>query len=148
MKVKEIMTTELITLSPEMTIKEVAKTLYENGITGAPVVDGEKNVLGIVTENDLVFKKAKLHLPNYIRILDSILYLESPKHTTEELSKIVALKASEIMTKDVVTISPEDSIENLATLIKEKHINPIPVVEEGKLVGIASRADIIKLLTK
>ncbi len=146
MKVKDIMVKKVITLKPEMSIREVAKILFENAITGAPVVDKNKKVLGIITEYDLVYKKAKPHLPSYVMIFDSVLYLENPKRVERELKKILALKASEIMTEKVFTISPEDSIEDLATLIKEKHINPVPVTTNGKLVGIVSRADIVKLL--
>lgn len=148
MKVKDIMTKEVITLKPEMAIKEVAQTLYKNGITGAPVIDEKGKIIGIITEYDLIHKESKVHLPSYIRILDSILYLENPEHTEEDLVKILALEASEIMTREVVTISPESSVEDLATLIKERHINPVPVVRNEKLVGIVSRADIVKILVK
>ncbi len=148
MKVSQIMTKKVVALKPEMPIYEVAKILYKNGVTGAPVINDKKEVLGIVTESDLVFQEAKIHIPKYIQILDSFIYLENPKNVEDELHKILGMTASDVMTQRVFTIAPNASVEEAATMIKEKHINPIPVVKDKKLVGIISRADIVKLLMK
>jgi len=148
MKVSEIMTKKVITFKPETSIYEMANLLYKNGITGAPVVNDKNEVIGIVTESDLVFQEAKIHLPKYIQILDSFIYLENPQKIESELGKILGMTASELMTRRVFTIHPGASVEEAATMIKEKHINPIPVVKNKKLVGIISRADIVKLLAK
>jgi len=148
MKVKEIMTKKVVTVEENTPVSKVAELLFKHGFTGMPVVNKKKKVLGIVTESDLIMQEARLHLPSYLQILDSILYLESPRKMEDELKKILALTAKDLMTTPVYTISPEDSVENLATLIKDKHINPVPVVKGGKLAGIVSRADLVKLLAK
>lgn len=147
MKVSDIMQTEVITVEADTPIKEIANKLIANNLTGMPVVKGDE-VIGLVTEADLIMQKAKLHMPMYIQLLDSALYLEDAAEVEEDLSKMLGLTAKEVMTDQVVTIEADDTVENLATLIEEHHINPIPVTKNNKLVGIASRADIVKLLAR
>lgn len=147
MKVSTIMNKNVITVTGDTKIKDVARVLIRYGFTGVPVVK-KQEVIGIVTEADLIMQKAKIHIPKYIQLLDSYLYLENPAQVEEELHKILGLTAEEIMTKDVVTIQSDAPVEELATLIKEKHINPVPVVKGRRLVGIVSRADIVRLLAR
>lgn len=147
MKVSEIMRKEVVTCEGDTPVKEVAKKIIKNDITGMPVVKGDQ-VIGIVTEADIIMQKAKIHIPNYIQLLDSFLYIEDPGEVEEELKKILGMKASEIMTSSVISIDPDASVSDLATLIEREHINPIPVIKEDKLVGIVSRADIVKLLAR
>lgn len=147
MKVSEIMNKNVITCGEETPVKEAAKKLIENDITGMPVVKG-KEIIGIITEADIIMQRAKLHMPSYIELLNSFLYLEDPSEVEEELKKILATKAGELMTPEVITIHPDSSVSDLATLIEEEHINPIPVVKDDKLVGIVSRADIVRLLAR
>lgn len=141
------MTADVITVEAKTPIPEVAKKLIENHLTGVPVVKGDE-VIGLITEADLIMQKAKIHIPMFIQLLDSALYLEDPAEVEEDLHKTLGVTAEEVMTNQVVTIDAEDTVENLATLIEEHHINPIPVIENNKLVGIVSRADIVKLLTR
>ena len=147
MKISDIMTKDVATAGATTPIKEVAQKLVDNHLTGMPVVKGDE-VIGIITEADLIMQKAKLHMPMYIQLLDSFLYLEDTKEIEEDMHKIMGLTAEEVMTEDVVTMEADDTVENLATLIEEQHINPIPVTQDNKLVGIVSRSDIVKLLTK
>lgn len=147
MKISEIMNKKVLTCSEDTSVKEVAKILVDNHLTGIPVVR-KKELVGIVTEADLIMQKAKLHIPSYIQLLNSFLYLEDPNEVEEELTKILATKAGELMTKDVVTVDPDYSVEDVASLIEEEHINPVPVVKGERLVGIVSRADIVKLLVR
>ena len=147
MKIKEIMTKKVITCKTKTLVKEIAKNLIEHKLTGMPVVEGDK-VIGIVTEADLIMQKARIHIPSYIQLLDSYLYLEDPKEVGVELQKILAMDAKQLMTSEAVTIGPDDTVQDLATLIEREHINPIPVVDNDRLVGIVSRADIVKLLAR
>lgn len=147
MKISEIMTKKVITSKASTPVKEVAQKIIDNNITGMPVVKGDE-VVGIITEADLIMQKAKLHMPMYIQLLDSFLYLEDTKEIDEDLHKMLGLTAEEVMTKEVVTMDADDTVENLATLIEEQHINPIPVIKDNKLVGIVSRSDIVKLLVR
>ena len=147
MKLTKILSKEVITITPETGIKEIAQLMIHHGLTGLPVVEGNK-VVGIVTEGDLILKKAHLHLPAYIQLLDSFLYLESTKEVERDLNKMLGVKAKEIMTKNPVTIELDATVEELADLMHQKHVNPIPVVDDGKLVGIVSRSDLVALIAE
>ena len=147
MRVRDIMTKNVVVVSPDTPVYKVAEELYKNGFTGVPVVEGNQ-VIGIITEADLVMQNTKIPLPTYIGLLDSFLFLENPQKIEEKMHKILGTKAREVMTENVITINPEAKIEDLAALITEKHINPVPVVKNNKLVGIVSRADLVKLLIK
>ncbi len=147
MKVKDIMTEKVIAVSPETSVKEIADILLKKKIGGVPVLDGEK-LVGIVTEEDLIMKNVKLHFPTYIQLLDAVIYLESLKKYEEELRKAVGATAQDVMTRDLVTISPEADIEEAATLMIERNISRLPVVENDKLVGIITRRDILKAISK
>jgi CBS domain-containing protein len=141
---KDIMTTDVITVDPETSVKDAANIMSEHGISGLPVVKDNK-LVGIVTENDLIIKDKKLHFPEYINVLGGIIYLESYKKFEEEFKKFTAVKVKELMTTDVITANPEDSIEDLATIMHQKNINRIPVVDNaGQMIGIVTRNNIVK----
>lgn len=147
MKVKDIMTKEVITVSPDTPVKEIAELMIEKGIGGVPVVE-EERIVGIVTEEDLIMKNVKLHFPTYIQLLDAVIYLESLKKYEEELRRAVGATAKDVMTKEVVTVSPEEELEEAATLMVEKGISRLPVVDNGKLVGIITKRDILRSISK
>jgi len=146
MKVKEVMQTKVITVSIDMEIREIAKILYENNISGVPVVDEAGNLVGIVSEGDLLHKKANPKLPGVVSILGEFIYYAGVKQYEYDLKKLFALKASEIMTPDVFTVGPAAPIEEAASLMVDHEIKRLPVLEDGKIVGIISRMDIMKTL--
>jgi len=148
MKVKEIMATEVVSVGPETKVNEIARLMLERQISGVPVTDDSNAVVGIVTELDMIVRNARLHFPTYIKLLDSTFYLESPQHFGEALRRALGTTAKDIMTQNVITVGPEAEVEDVATLMVEKRVNPIPVVEDGRLVGIVSRTDLIKLLIR
>lgn len=147
MKVKEIMTKDVITVSPDTPVKDIAEIMLKNGIGGIPVVEGDK-VVGIVTEEDLIMKNVKLHFPTYIQLLDAVIYLESLKRYEEDLRRAIGATARDVMSREVITVSPEDSVEDAATLMVEKGISRLPVVENERLVGIITKRDILKSLSR
>ena len=141
---KDIMTTDVVTVDPETSVKEAANIMSEKGISGLPVVQNGE-LVGIVTENDLIIKDKKLHFPEYINVIGGIIYLESYKKFREEFKKFTAVNVEELMTKDVITVSPDDSIEDIATIMHQKNVNRLPVVDNsGQLIGIVTRANIVK----
>ncbi|MFC1686407.1 CBS domain-containing protein [Patescibacteria group bacterium] len=147
MKISKILTKDVVTITPETNIKEIAKLMIKHDLVGIPVVEDGK-IAGIVTEGDLIMKKAHLHLPNYIQLLDSFLYLDNTQEIEKDLKKILAVKAKDIMTKDFVTVKLDSTVEDLASVMHEEHVNPIPVMDNDKMVGIASRADLIALIAE
>ncbi len=141
---KDIMTTDVVTVDPKTSVKEAANIMSEKGISGLPVVQNGE-LVGIVTENDLIIKDKKLHFPEYINVIGGIIYLESYKKFREEFKKFTAVNVEELMTKDVITVSPDDSIEDIATIMHQENVNRLPVVDNsGQLIGIVTRANIVK----
>jgi CBS domain-containing protein len=147
-KAKDIMTSNVVTLKKEMGVKEAAEILLEKGIGGAPVVDDEGNVVGMVTESDLIMEDVKLHFPTFIHLLSGIIYLESIKAFEEKLKKAAAVKVEDVMSKKVISVTEDASIEDIATLMIEKGISRVPVVREGKLVGLVSKRDIVRTIAQ
>ncbi|MCX7710266.1 MAG: CBS domain-containing protein [Clostridia bacterium] len=148
MKAREIMSPEVITIGRETTIEEIAHILSEKNISGVPVVDEGKKVIGMVTQKDLLYKDVEPRFPAVVEILGGLVFLKGVRHYNEELKKLVATKAEDIMTKNVVTVNGDIQVERVAELMIEKDINRIPVVDQGTLVGIISRADIVKYIAK
>lgn len=144
LKAKDIMTKDVITVAPSTTLEELAQILTENKISGCPVVDENKDLIGIVTENDLISQKKRLHIPTIVRLFDAFIMLESPSRLEKELKKMAAVKVDEICAKDVITVNEETPIEDIATIMSEKGVHLIPVVEGSKIKGIIGKIDLIK----
>jgi len=145
-KAQDIMTTKVLTVTPETSVGELARLLTENNINGVPVIDEEDKLLGVVTENDLIFQKKNVHIPTVINILDSVIYLESPDKMKEEMQKITGTSVADIYSRKIRTVSTTTPVAEIATLMAEKNIHTIPVVEGDKLVGIIGKRDIIKTI--
>lgn len=147
MKVREIMTTEVVTVQRDTPVNKIATLMHEHQITGVPVVDDARHVVGIVTELDMIVRNTRLELPAFIQILDlARIQLEMPGHYRNRLRHMLGASAGDMMTEDVVTISPDAEMEDLADLMVKRRVNPVPVVENGVLVGIVSRADLIRMM--
>ena len=147
MLVKDVMTTDVITVSIGDSVETCAKLLQEHNISGLPVLDEAGRVAGVVTEGDLIRRASRVKAPGYLEILGGLIYLGSPKKFVEELQRAMSLEAGQLMSKNVVFISPEDTVEKAATLMVEKRISRLPVVDEQqKLIGIVSRRDIMSSL--
>ncbi len=146
MKARDIMTGNVITVTADTPIDIIARILHDHRISGVPVVDEEHRVIGIVTEGDLILKLAKPETPPHIEILGGIIYLRKLTEIDAELKKITAVTAGDIMTEKVVTVDEECPVEEVASLMVNRKVNRLPVVNRGKLVGIVSRADLIETM--
>ena len=140
----EIMKRDVITVSPEMTVEELGRLFIEKNISGAPVADAEGRLYGIVTENDLVSRDKRLHIPTLLRLFDAYIALEPPSRIEKEIRKMSALTVGEICTRDVLTAREDTPMEDVATIMAEKRINLVPVIKGGRLVGIIGRHEIIR----
>ena len=146
MKVREIMATDVVTVRRDTSVNDIARLMSERDISGIPVVDDVHHVVGIVTELDMIVRNTRLEMPAFIQILDGRIPLETPGHYRKRLQHMLGTHAADIMTAEVVTIGPDDAVEDLAELMVKRRLNPVPVVENGVLVGIVSRADLIRMM--
>lgn len=148
MKVKDLMSKKVFTVKKDTTVEEIAHILAENNISGVPVIDEHDKVIGIVTQKDLLYKEIEPRFPAVVEILGGLIFLKGVRHYQEELKKLVATKAEDLMTTKVVTISEDEDIERVAELMVEMDINRIPVLKDGKLTGIIGRADVVRYIAK
>ena len=146
MKVREIMATDVVTVRRDTSVNDIARLMSERDISGIPVVDDAHHVVGIVTELDVIVRNTRLEMPAFIQILDGRIPLETPGHYRKRLQHMLGTHAADIMTAEVVAIGPDDTVEDLAELMVKRRFNPVPVVENGVLVGIVSRADLIRMM--
>lgn len=143
-KAKDIMTTDVITVTPETTVEELGRLFIEKRISGAPVVDADNNLYGIVTENDLIKQNERFHIPTMIRLFDAFIPLGGDSSMEREIKRMSASRVSEICRKKVVTVGPETPLADIATIMSEEGVHLLPVVSSGKLVGIIGKMDVIK----
>ena len=146
LKAKDIMTKAVITVSPDMEIVHAAKILLENRINGAPVVDETGKLVGILCQSDLIAQQKKLPIPSFFTFLDGLITLTSMKQMEKEVQKIAAVTVAQAMTPDPMTVQPDTDIEAVAALMVDQSFHTIPVVEEGELLGIVGKEDILKTL--
>ena len=144
---KDIMTEEVITIDPETSVEDAADLMSQYNVSGLPVLENGK-LIGIVTEKDLIVKDKKLHFPEYINLIGGIIYLESYKKFQEEFKKYIAVKVKDLMTKEVETISPDTPVSEIADLMSKEEVNRLPVLDGDDLVGIVTRGDLIKNMSK
>ncbi len=144
--VGEIMTTQLITVTKETSVRELANLFTTHRVGSVPVVDDGGNLLGIVTETDLIGQDKSLHIPTVISLFDWVIYLESDKKFEKELKKVTGRSVGDIFTDEVVTVAPGDPVSRAADIMTEQRVNAVPVVEGKKLVGIISRIDLIRTM--
>lgn len=144
--VADIMTTNVLTVKTETTIRELAELFVSNRISSLPVVDTASTLIGMVTESDLVEQSKSLHLPTVISLFDWVIYLESEKTLEKELQKMGGRTVADVYQTEIATISPSASLSEAADLMSSRHVNALPVVDNGSLVGIVARIDIIRTL--
>ncbi len=146
MTARDIMTTDVITLSPDTEISTAAHTLLENRINGAPVVGEGNRLVGILCQSDLIAQQKKLPIPTLFTFMDGIFQLTSAKQMEKQVRKIAALKVSEAMTPRPVSVSPDTGIEAVAALMVDSNFHTLPVVENSLLVGIIGKEDVLRTL--
>ena len=143
---KDIMTTEVITVTTETSVRDLADILWKNRISGAPVLDSNNELVSVVTESDLIDQNKKVHIPKMIAILDSVLFLEKPGKMKEDIQKMTGATVRDIMAKELITVTADIPLDEIATIMAEKNVHTLPVVAEKKLIGVIGKSDIIRTL--
>lgn len=143
MQAKDVMTRQVVTVAPEASVAEVAEILSAGGISAAPVVDPSGAILGIVSEGDLVHRLANQSPGARSWWLDLFRDTES---RAQDFVKVHGASASQVMTREVVTVGPQTPVSDVAALLEQRRIKRVPVVADGKIVGIVSRANLLHAL--
>lgn len=141
MLAKDLMTTNVITVTPETPVREIARLLSTRHISAVPVVGPDGRILGIVSEGDLMRRP---ETGTERRRSWWLTLLTGPEELAQEYVKTHGRRASEVMTRDVVTVAEDTPVSAIARLLEERRIKRVPVVGAGRLVGIVSRADLLR----
>ncbi len=148
LKAKDIMARDLITVTPETTVEELAELLWHRRINGAPVVDSDGSLIGVVTESDLIDQTKRFHIPTVVSIIDSVLFLEKEDKIEMEVKKMTGQTVADICSKKPVTIKEETQVDEIASIMAERNVHTLPVLTDGKLVGLVGKADIIRTMSR
>jgi CBS-domain-containing membrane protein len=140
----EIMTREVVSVKKDTSIRDLAEIFTSRRISSAPVVDDKGNLIGIVTETDLVEQDKSLHIPTVVSIFDWVIYLESGKKFEKELKKMTGQTVGDIFSEEVATVTPATPISDVADLMSSDKVHAVLVVEGKKVAGIVARIDMIR----
>jgi len=143
MQVRDVMTSDVISVTARDTVLEAARMMLQNRISGLPVVDASGRLVGMVTEGDFLRRGeigTERQRPKWLEIL------LGPGRMADEYVRSSGRKIEDVMTSDPVTVSEEDSLETVVELMERRHIKRLPVLRDGKMVGIVSRANLMHAL--
>ncbi len=143
---KDIMTRDVVTVTPDTDVNAAAKILLEKDFNGLPVLDEDGKLVGVLCQSDLVVQQREFPLPSFFTLLGGFVALTSLSQLQRAVDKMAATKVSQAMTPDPISVSPDTPVNKLADLMAEKKYHTIPVLEEGKLVGVVGKKDILRLL--
>ncbi|HEX4776554.1 MAG TPA: CBS domain-containing protein [Acidimicrobiia bacterium] len=145
--VRDVMTSEVVTARVDQTVEQAADVLAQHGIGAMPVVDDDGALVGLLRDEDLIVSEARLHVPTVISFLGADIVLPSALHRFEDqLRRAVGATVGDVMEKDCATVRPDASLEDLATLMHDRDVTHVPVVDAGRLVGIVARGDLVRHL--
>lgn len=146
LKARDIMTKNVVTVTPDTEITQAAKILLENHFNGLPVVDDKGRLVGIICQDDLIVQQKKFPLPSLFTFFDGLIPLTSYRSLEKEMAKIVAATVAQAMTPDPITIDPDATLEDIATLMVNNNIHTLPVLDQGRLVGVIGKEDVLRTL--
>ncbi|MFO7783567.1 MAG: CBS domain-containing protein [Thermodesulfobacteriota bacterium] len=146
--VRDIMTREPVTVTPDTPVTEAAGLLLDRRINGLPVVDSQGKLAGIICQSDLVTQQKKFPIPTLFTLFDGLIPLQSIKSLDREVKKITATTVGEAMTADPVAVTPDMTVDEVASLMVDKKFHTLPVVDGETLVGVIGKEDVLRLLMR
>jgi len=145
--VADAMSRDPIVVRPETPLNEAIQILAERRISGLPVVADANQLVGIISETDLMWQETGVTPPAYIMFLDSVIYLKNPATYERDLHKALGQTVGEVMSRDPVTISPDKPLKDAAQIMHDRSVHRLPVIDAaGRVVGILTRGDIIRAM--
>ncbi|MDH5477702.1 MAG: CBS domain-containing protein [Nitrospinota bacterium] len=144
----DIMTKDPFTVSPQTSVRDLALLLAEKNYSGAPVLDQDGKLVGVVTSSDLIYQRKKLHMPTVFTLFDAIIPLGGLHEVDEQMEKMLGRNVADIMSPNPVTVTEQTSMEDIATIMTEGHKHMIPVMRGDKLVGVVDRWDVLRTIVR
>ena len=147
--ISSVMTTEVVTFAPTDQVADAMERLVAAGIDGAPVVDEDGRVVGMLSTGDLIVQNSRLHFPTVISILGATIELPgSQRNFDDDVRRALGSTVRDVMQPNPITIGADDTVEEAATLLHDHDISRLPVLGDGGLVGIVARVDILRAIIK
>lgn len=143
---RDIMTKDVVSVSTETSLKELAKIFVETRYSNIPVVDSNGKLLGVISETDLIEQQKPLHIPTVMAFFDGVFYLNSEKRFKAEVDRVTATTVGDLYKKDPITCTPEMTTGELAGLMSRHKVHLLPVVEKGEMLGVVARLDLIRVM--
>lgn len=143
MRALDVMTTTVISVKPEMTVRDAAKVLVDQGISGAPVIDAAGRMVGMISEGDLIHRT---ELDTQERWRSWWLDLFSANRDAGDYVKSHGLVVEDVMTRDIISVEDATPLTEVANLLETKRVKRVPVLRDGQLVGIVSRSNLVQAL--
>jgi CBS domain-containing protein len=143
---QDIMTTDVVSVSLDTSLKDLAAKFVETRFSNLPVLDGDGNLAGIISETDLIEQHRPLHIPTVMTLFDWVFTLGSEKRFQEEVDRVTAATVGELYRKDPITCTPDTPVRDLAVLMSLHKVHLLPVVDDQKMVGVVARLDLIKVM--
>lgn len=144
LKAAKIMQKSFEKVSPGMSVRDLGRMFIQKNVTGAAVVDEGGSLLGVVTEDDLISQNKRFHLPTVLRIFDAFIPLDGFGAVEDEFRKMSAGTVDDICTREPLTITPETAVDEIATIMTEKRVHHLPVMDGGVLVGMVDQHDVLR----
>jgi CBS domain-containing protein len=143
----DIMSRDVLTFDPETSVEEAIRTLVDRGFGGAPVVGSDGALLGMISDSDLIVEESRLHVPTVISILGAQITWPPAVHRfQEELRKAVSAKVGDAMNTEPSSVTETASLEDIASVLHDRNIRQVPVLRDGRIVGIVSRRDVLRAM--
>ena len=139
------MTPARVTVSPGDGVEPAMRMLVDHDIDAAPVVDGDSVVVGLLSNTDLIVRESRLHFPTLLSFLGASIEI-GHKRFNDELTSALSSTVQEVMTTNPVTATESATVEEVATLMHDHDIGQVPIVREGRLVGVVSRNDVLRAI--
>ena len=148
MRVRDLMTVDVFSVRTDAAVNDIARLMSKHHVSGVPVLGAAGELVGIVTELDLIVRNGRLEMPVFLQVFDAVVPLELPGHLTTRLRHMLGTRAEDVMTRGVHTVTPDTDVEALVELMVKRGANPVPVLEDGRLAGIVSRSDLVRMMAK
>lgn len=146
--VKDVMRREVPVAAPTTAIAELARLMVEHRVPGVPILDNDQ-LVGIVTEADLIEREASVDFPEVVTFFDAIVYPDVGDPLEDELRHVLATTAKDLMSAPVISIRDYATLSELATLMVQRRINPVPVVDdERRIIGLATRSGLVEAIAR